>query len=77
MATSGRSGWGHPRPSQIIELESDSVRSSLPDPVPQAADGDGIEEKSVEGAGEAKLGSFLEDVEGFNDINWVHSGILE
>ena len=48
------------------ELESDSVRSSLPDPVSEAADEAGEEEELDEGSGGSDLGSFLEGVEGFN-----------
>ena len=49
------------------ELESDSISFSLPDPVPEAADEAGEEEELDEGSGGTDLGSFLEDVEGFND----------
>ena len=53
------------------ELESDSVSSLLPDPVPEAADEAEEEEELDEDSGGSDLGSFLEGFEGFNDNNRV------
>ena len=58
------------------ELESESVRSPLPDPAPEAAGGDG-EEEYEEGTGVADLGSILESVEGFNDNRQVPGRVTE
>ena len=59
------------------ELESDSAIFPLLDPVPEATDGEGEEEESEKGAGVADLGSLLEGVEGFNDINRVPARVTE
>ena len=57
-------------------MESASVESSLPDPAPEAAGGDG-EEVSEEGEGVANLGSLLKGVEGFNDNRRVPARVAE
>ena len=57
------------------ELESESVESSLPDPAPEAAGGDG--EESEKGAGVADLESPFEGVEGLNDYNRVPARVTE
>ena len=59
--------WDFTDRVRSFKLESDLVSSSLPDPVPEAIDEAGEEEDLDDGSGGSDLGSFLKDVEGFND----------
>ena len=69
--------WDIPDRVRSSELESDSVESSLPDPVPEAAAEGGKEEELDEDSNGADLGSFLKGVEGFNNNSRVPARVTE